>query len=72
MLKFNHTPDGAFVAGDTTTGITCYAYPTSEHATKAKKNPLKVAEAMILGEMLSLHESADGKDYDARNWAQIA
>lgn len=74
MIKFNHTADGGFVVGDTTTNITVYAYPSSEHATKAKKNPAKVAAEMISAELeiAYLHQGEIGQTYDANNWTLLA
>ena len=45
--------DGGFVCGDTNTGLTAYAYPTSPHASNAAKSPAqaqKTADAMIKAE----------------------
>lgn len=44
-------PDGAFVAGDTRTGVTSYAYPTSPHAREARHRPAIVAARMVAEEM---------------------
>lgn len=38
---------GGFLCGDTLTGITEYAYPTSDHATAAKRDPEGVARTML-------------------------
>lgn len=60
--------NGGFVCGDSVTGITSYAYPTSEHATKAKKKPGQVALEMIKWEMNLPRDSDSGRQYDMRNW----
>ena len=41
---------GGFLAGDTDTGRTAYAYVTSTHAVKAKRHPDKVAQKMMVSE----------------------
>jgi hypothetical protein len=41
---------GGFTCGDTITGLTAYAYPTSPHAVAAKRGPGMVAEEMIAHE----------------------
>lgn len=46
-IVFKLLDDGGFVVGDTDTGRTAYAYPTSPFATKAKKSPVNVAKAMM-------------------------
>ncbi len=50
-IQYHIDQDGSFTAGDVDSGVTAYAYPSSEHAQQAKRNPLKVAEEMIQGEM---------------------
>ena len=40
-------PAGGFTCGDTDTEHTAYAYPSSVHATAAKRNPAKVAAEML-------------------------
>lgn len=61
-------PDGGFVCGDTQTGRTAYAYPTSPHATKARKSAATVAKAM----MRNVGPTCDlVKEYDARNWQKL-
>ncbi|MCW2242223.1 hypothetical protein [Azospirillum canadense] len=52
-ILYMHTPEGGFLAGDTETGLTSYAYPTSSDATKAKRNPAKVAAEMMANETAS-------------------
>ncbi len=38
---------GGFTCGDTTTGRASYAYPTSEHANKARRDPHGIAVRML-------------------------
>lgn len=59
-------PDGGFVCGDDVSGKTSYAYPTSTHATLAKRVPFRVADAMLANE--TRYGMAHEADYDARNW----
>lgn len=51
MILFYTRPDGAFVAGDTRTGITSYAYPTSHHAQAARTRAAQTAARMLAEEM---------------------
>lgn len=47
MIRYLRFADGAFLAGDTDTGRACYAYPSSPHATRAKRHPAAVATEMV-------------------------
>lgn len=47
MLKYKFLPDGAFVCGDTATGVTVYSYPTSIHANAAKRNAETAARSIL-------------------------
>jgi hypothetical protein len=51
MILYYLRPDGAFIAGNTKTGLTAYAYPTSPHAIEARTKPAIVAERMMAGEV---------------------
>lgn len=69
-IVFKLLDDGGFVVGDTDTGRTAYAYPTSPFATKAKKSPVNVAKAMMR------NVARDGRSstviaYDTRNWTKL-
>lgn len=70
-IHFKILLDGAFVAGDDETGFTSYAYVTSAYAVAGKRKPLKVATAMMHGETASCHQTAHGREYDARNWETL-
>jgi uncharacterized protein (DUF608 family) len=71
-IVFKILPDGGFVAGDTATGVTSYAYPSSIYATAARKKPAKVAADMIQGESsLSRTYSEYAKEYDRKNWETL-
>lgn len=71
-IKFKILPDGGFVAGDTESGLTSYAYPSSPYAISARKNPAKVAATMIRGEgALSRTYSEHAKEYDRKNWETL-
>jgi hypothetical protein len=67
LIVHTFTQDGAFVAGDTVSRLTCYAYPSSTHALRARKAPYMIAERMVSGERASPTRA----DYDARNWARL-
>ena len=64
--------DGSFTAGDTTTGFTSYAYPSSHHATRAIRYPDRcewIASMMTARELR--HGSPHEAEYDARNWKRL-
>ena len=65
--------DGSFVAGDTATGHTSYAYPTTPNATQAKRRPAKVAAEMIeRANAYARHCTASiVAEYDARNFVRL-
>lgn len=68
-IRFRFLAGGGFVCGNTRSGITSYAYPTSTHATRAHKEPTKVAMRMLAGESVSLREAFQScREYDAANW----
>ena len=46
-IEWRMLDDGGFVAGDISTGNASYAYPTSTHATAAKRKPHQIAIAMV-------------------------
>lgn len=72
MLKFKILPDGAFVCGDTGTGVTVYSYPTSIHANAAKRNA-EVAARSILREQPRYRGFPEiVAAYDKRNWETLA
>ena len=61
--------DGSFVAGDTETRKTAYAYPTSPYAEHAKRKPDEVAQSLLSCE--SWRQPCGPKfmrEYDANNW----
>jgi len=68
-IKFETDAQGGFACGDTASGVTSYAYPTSTYATEAKRKPFATAIVMLtLERRYGLpHES----DYDARIWAKL-
>ncbi|MGE4043405.1 MAG: hypothetical protein AB7F35_01030 [Acetobacteraceae bacterium] len=61
---YNFDDNGAFLAADTQTRRSAYAYPTSPHAAAAKKNGKKIAHAMMES------ENADGAWRDAPEFRQ--
>lgn len=64
---------GGFIVGDTATRATCYAYPTSTHATNARKFPEKVAHEMISQENKFRTDvpGFTGVENDTRNWSRL-
>ena len=70
MIKFRTLPDGAFVAGDTDTSRTAYAYPTSVYARAAQKRPELVAFDMVT-HLTQFPASDPIAELDARNWERI-
>ena len=65
---FKMLPDGGFVAGDTDSRLTSYAYPSSPHAIVAKKHARLVAEDMLGSERIEYRKIPAIAEYDARNW----
>jgi hypothetical protein len=70
-IIYTFDDDGAFIAGDTATGRTCYAYPTSTHATKAKKIPQRVAREMMRSEN-RLGAWRDSPEYFERDYRWLS
>jgi hypothetical protein len=63
---------GGFTVGDTDTGRTRYAYPTSAHAKWAARNPDREAAMMIASANRYAGPNArETADYDARNWLRL-
>ena len=73
MLVFKLLPDGGFVAGDTESRLTSYAYPTSTHANAAKRKPEATAREMVKNESRALHSFGVPRvvEYDAHNWQRL-
>jgi hypothetical protein len=71
MIVFNLLPDGGFVAGDTRTRFTAYAYPTSENARTAKMLPVTTATTMMEIENNRPGDRAARKAFDDRNWLRL-
>ncbi len=67
-IEFGFTSSGAFVCCDTESRRTSFAYPTSEHATKATRTPCKIAAEMIAAANRDVTHATDPHGYDARNW----
>ncbi len=63
--------DGGFLCGDTETGMTAYAYPTSTYAVAARKKPEGVAAEMIAHEHAFCRTIPSIKDGDARHMAEL-
>ena len=72
MIVLGFTADGGFVAGDTVTKRTSYAYPTSIHATTAKRHPIETArEMMAQANGDQLYNSKVCVEYHERNWQAL-
>ena len=69
MIVYRILPDGGFVCGDTTTLVTVYAYPTSECAEGAKKNPQMTADIML--EIEARWRKTPRDEYDKLNWDRL-
>lgn len=67
MIVHKFDASGGFIVGNTATGLTSYAYPTSTHATEARRNARKVAAFMVGHE----RDSAIRADFDSRNWRDL-
>jgi len=70
-VVFKMLPDGGFIAGDTGSRLTSYAYPSSPHAIVAKKHPRAVAEDMLGAEKVHYRQLDSVKEYDNRNWETL-
>jgi hypothetical protein len=68
-IVYRHSPDGAFVAGDSDTGFTAYAYPTSTHAQQAKRSAVWAEQTAR--KMLESRGTVSAYEYDRRNWQAI-
>lgn len=68
---FKMLPDGGFVAGDTDSRLTSYAYPSSPHAIVAKKHARLVAEDMLGSESVWMRKVPAVAEYDTRNWKML-
>lgn len=70
-IQYRMLEDGAFIAGDTNTGRTAYAYPTSSHATLARRLPARIAAEMIASANRETVSQEIRDDYDERNWTAL-
>ena len=75
MITYKILPDGAFVAGDTETRATAYAYPSSPRAERAKRFPEREASAMIAEQAWRVAQGYaqvhSPRHYDAANWRKL-
>lgn len=71
LIVFRKLADGGFVAGDTISRRTAYAYPTSPHATIARTMPERVAAEMVASALRDPSPARIRGDYDTRNWQKI-
>lgn len=69
MIRYRLLPDGGFVAGDTETGRTAYAYPTSPRAEAARKRPEATATAILADSAGLLAQLLPERpEYHLANW----
>lgn len=72
MILYAIDQFGGFTAGDTESGYTSYAYPSSEHAQDAKHDPEDAAMEMIASELnWTRPEYLSEITYDILNWKRI-
>ena len=71
MVVYNLLTDGSFVAGDTVSERTSYAYPTSEYADWGRCDPARAAETMMANENSLGVWRDNAKEYDAQNWERL-
>lgn len=64
MIIWRIEPDGGFRAGDTTTRLTSYAFPTSMLADMAIKSPDAAAFLMLQDQS----PAPDRSGFDSDNW----
>jgi len=66
-LIYKLTRDGGFLAGNTETDRTAYAYPSSPHARAALRKPEAVAREMLLLPEYPPYNEADRLGREAEN-----
>ena len=73
IILYKVCEDGAFVAGDTESGLTSYAHPTSTHADDARRNARKPAylERLARDMLKAERHAATRAEYDARNTERL-
>ena len=73
-IIFRMLPDGGFIVGDRTTGLTSYAFPTSIYAEAARFWPARAATLMLQQENKCAAARAIFKsvrEFDAQNWNDL-
>lgn len=71
-IVYTFDRDGGFIAGDTKTKVTSYAYPSSANASHAKRAPDRVAAEMMKSEnAYGRHGFTHEIDGDHRNWTKL-
>lgn len=74
MIEYIIDSDGGFTCGDTVTGFTVYAYPTSTTALQARRDAAGTARRVLSNSEAFHARHASERhivDYDARNWARL-
>ncbi len=64
--------DGSFVAGDTDTCLTAFAYPRSPAASLATRRPYAAARGLVEGQHPADRLTPWGRNHDAINWRRLA
>lgn len=67
-VVFGWDDNDGFVAGEVNSGITAYAYPTSERAERAMNDPECVAAEMLNEESRYIPLPGIRDEYDHANW----
>lgn len=62
-ITYKHDANGGFTVKLANSNISCYAYPTSIGAIKARKNPEKVAREMMTAELAFLPTAVEVLGY---------
>lgn len=72
-IYFTRMIDGSFTVGDSETGFTCYAFPSSTFAEQAKNLPDEIARIMMDDEndLAYARKAIAVKGYDRMNWKRI-
>lgn len=71
-IVFGWDSDGGFIAGEVESGVTAYAYPTSERAREAKNDPEPTAAEMLNSESRTIAMPGIRDEFDRVNWTLLA
>lgn len=70
MVFYKLLEDGAFVCGESRTGMTCYSYPSSDNARLARSVAPELVAATVLAKERRFGLRFE-VEYDSRNWKKI-